>query len=54
MINQHNSSKGMARKHQTYSNDIHKRSFPSILEPNQGKLHLLLEKEAVDTKIANT
>jgi hypothetical protein len=34
----------------TYSNDIHKRRFPGILEPYQGKLHLLLEEEAAGIK----
>lgn len=34
----------------TYSNDIHKWCFPSILEPYQGKLHLLLEEEAEDVR----
>lgn len=40
-------TKGMPN---TYSNDIHKWCFPSILEPYQGKLHLLLEEEAADVE----
>jgi len=41
---------GTKRMPNTYSNDVHKWRFPSILEPYQGKLHLLLEEEAADVK----
>jgi hypothetical protein len=37
---------GTKRMPNAYSNRVHKWRFPSILEPYQGKLHLLLEEEA--------
>ena len=45
---------GTKRLPDTYSNDIHKWCFPSILEPYQGKLHLLLEEEAADRRKQKT
>jgi hypothetical protein len=43
---------GKKRMINTYSNGVHKWCFPSILEPYQWKLHLLLEEEAADVKKA--